>query len=100
MTGKEAEALGFLGKEHLAEVAVAETNLTVVGNGAGNAEGLESLTDCSCCIGSLYATLFECDCAADSVCPDSVFKTDGLSASYNFVNINSFCKGDVLTLFN
>ena len=42
---EEAEALGLLGKEHFAEVAVTETNLAVLGNGAGNAEGLKSDTD-------------------------------------------------------
>ena len=42
VAGEEAEALGLLGKEHLAEVAVAETDFSVVGNGAGNAEALQT----------------------------------------------------------
>ena len=55
VAGEEAEAARFFGKEPLAEVAVAETDLAVFGNGAGNAEGLKSDTDRGSRIGGLYA---------------------------------------------
>ena len=42
---EEAEALGFLGQEHGAQVAVAEANLAVVGDGAVDAEGLQAFAD-------------------------------------------------------
>ena len=100
MTCEEAEALGLFGEEHLAKVAVAKANLAVFGNGAGDAEGLKAFTDCSCCVGSLYAALFESDCAADGVCPNSVFKADGLGTSDDFVNVDTLCKGNILAFFN
>ena len=95
MTCEEAEALCLLGEEHLAEVAVAEADLAVFGDGAGDAERLETDADCGSGVGSLDSAALYSDSAADCVCPDSVFKADGwvpltiLSQSMPFARVIS-----------
>ena len=55
VTCEEAEALGLLAEKHCAEVAVAETDLAVFRNGAGDAERLQTDTDC---LGSVGMRLY------------------------------------------
>ena len=45
MAGQEREALGFLIQQHGAQVAVADTDLALVRDGAGDAEGLQRGAD-------------------------------------------------------
>lgn len=45
MASQEGEALGVIGEQHGAQVAVAQTDLAVLGDGAGNGEGLDALAD-------------------------------------------------------
>ena len=100
VTRKEAEALRLFREEHLAEVAVTETDLAVFGDGAGDAERLKSDTDCGRCVSGLDSAALDSDGAADSVCPNCVFEADGLCASDDFVAVNALCKGDILALLN
>ena len=78
VAGEEAEALGLIGKEHGAEIAVAEADLTVFGDGTGNAERLQADTDRGSRVGRLLAAGLQRDRRADGVCPNGVFKADGL----------------------
>ena len=45
VAGQEAEALGLFAQQHRAQVAVAEAHLALIGDGAGDAEGLQALAD-------------------------------------------------------
>ena len=45
VAGEEAEALGLFAQQHGAEVAVAEADVALFGDRAGNAEGLQADTD-------------------------------------------------------
>ena len=54
VASQEGEALGVVGEQHSAQVAVAQTDLAVLGDGAGNGEGLDALADDS---GSLRSGL-------------------------------------------
>ena len=100
MSCKECEALGLLLKEHLAKVAVSETNLTGVGNGSGDTECLESFSDSGCSIGSLAASLLDSDGSTYGVCPLSVFEADGLNALDQMINIKSCVLSDLLSLID
>ena len=42
---RKAEALGLLAQQHRAQVAVAQADLALIGDGAGDAEGLQALAD-------------------------------------------------------
>ena len=89
MTCEEAEALRLLGEEHLSEVAVAEADLAVFGDGAGDAEGLETDADSGGGVRSLDSAALYCDGAADGVCPNSVIEADGLGTSDDLVAVDA-----------
>ena len=93
MTCEECEALGVFFKEHLAEIAVAETYLAAVGNGAGDAECLKAFADCGGGFGCLTAALLDSDSGAYGVSPLCVFKADGLNVFNCVINIKAgvFC---------
>ena len=80
VAGEEAEALRLLGQEHRAQVAVAEADLAVVGDGAVDAEGLQAFADGGSGFRSGLDALLHGDGSADGVSPASVFKADGLDA--------------------
>ena len=100
MTCEEAEAFRLLGKKHLAEITVTETDLAVFRNGTGNTESLESDTDSGGSISCLFATCLDSDSGAYSVSPYSVFKTDRLSFSYYFIAIYTCGKCDFLAFLD
>ena len=52
VTGQEREALALVAQQHGAQIAVAQAHLAVLGHGAVDAEGLQSLTDLPCGVGS------------------------------------------------
>ncbi len=98
VTCQEAEALGLLGEEHLAQVAVAKTNLAVFSNRAGNAEALQTDTDSGSGVRSFGATLLDGDGCADNICPLSILKADGLGFFDDLVRINAVSIADLLAL--
>jgi len=100
VTCKEAEALSLIGKKHCAKVTVAETNLTVLSNGAGDTEGLKTDTDSSCCLGCLLATLLKSDGGAYSVSPDSVLKADRLGLANDLITVDTCCKSNFLAFLD
>jgi hypothetical protein len=97
---KEAEAFRIFRKEHCAQIAVAETYLSVLCNGAGDAERLQADTDSRSRVGSFLAALFDSDSRADCVCPNRIFKADRLCASYDLIAIDTFGKADVFAFFH
>ena len=100
MSREEAEAIRLLGKEHLAEVAVSETDLSVLGDRTGDAERLQTDADRSRRIGSLGAARLDGDRRAYGVRPDRVFKADGLRAAHDLVAIDALGKADLFALFD
>ncbi len=100
MAGKECEAFGVLFEEHLAKVAVAETNLAAVSNRTGDAESLQADTDGGCSICGTAAVLLDGDGCADSICPLGIFKADGLNAFDQVIHIQAGCFSDFLAFFN
>ena len=100
MSCEECEALGLLLKEHLSEISVSETNLTGVSNGSGDTECLESLSDSSCSVSSLAASLLDSDGSTYGVCPLSIFEADGLDSLDQMINIKSCVFGDLFSLID
>ncbi len=100
VTGKEAETLGFFGKKHFAEVTVAKTYFSVLGNRAGNAERLKTYTDFSSGVSGFFATGFDGNGSTDGVCPNCVFKANRLGSSDDFVAVNTLGESDFFALFD
>ena len=98
VTCEEAEALGLLGEKHLTEVTVTETDLAVLGNRAGNAEGLESLADSGCSVCCLGAALLDSDSCAYGVCPYCVLEADRLCRANDIIAVDTLVEGDLLAL--
>ena len=99
-TGQEAEAFRFVGKEHLTEISVTETDFAVFRNGTGDAEGLKSDTDGSSGIRGFLATGLNSYSSADGVSPDSVLKADRLSGTDDLVNVYAFVKSNLFAFID
>jgi len=100
VAGEEAEALGLLAEQHCAQVAVAKTDLAVVGDGAGDAESLKADADSFGSVGGGLAFLLDGDSAAHGVSPDGVLKSDGLGALDDLFNVDALFKADVAAGFD
>ena len=100
MTGEERKALCLIAQKHCAEVSVTETDLSVVGNRAGNAEGLKSETDFLCSLGGALYAVLKSDGASDNISPCGILKADRLNALYYAVSVNSGLVADFLRLFD
>ena len=87
MTCEEAEAVCVLFQEHLSEVAVSETNFSLVSNGTRDTESLKTFTDRSSSVCSTAAVLLERDRSAYCVSPACVLETDRLDLLYLVVDI-------------
>ena len=79
---------------------MSQTHLTLVGNGAGNTEALQSFADCRSRFTCLTTVLFDGNGSSDRVCPAGIFKTDRLYALYQVVNIQTGILGNLLRLFD
>ena len=77
-----------------------QTNLTLVSYGAGDAECLQTFTDCSSSVSGSGAALLDCDCAAYSVSPLCILEADGLNALNQLVNVKALSLGDFSSLFD
>ena len=100
MACQKAEALGLFAEQHFAEVSVAQADLAVFRNGAGNAEGLQPDADHSGCVCSLGAACLQGDSGADGVSPNGVFKADGLRGADDRIAVNALGKGDFPALID
>ena len=68
---------------------MAQTDLTLLSNGAGDGESFQTLTDSSCTLGSVGQAALHSDSGAQSVGPDSVIKADGLHAADDLVAVDA-----------
>ena len=89
VASQEREALGVVTEEHGAQVAVTQTNLAVLGNGAGHAEGLEALADDSGGLRGVLGALLDGESAAEGVGPLGVLERDGLDALDDLARIDA-----------
>ena len=78
---EEAEALRFVGEEHGREIAVPEAHLALVGHGAGDAEGLETLAQGLRDRHRLRFALLHGQRGADRIGPAGVVEADRLDAA-------------------
>ncbi len=79
---------------------MAETDLALIRDGAGDAECLKAFADCSSSVSSLGAALLDRDRAADSVCPLCVLEADRLNTLDELVDVETLCLADVSTFLN
>ena len=96
MPCKEAEAVRFLLKEHLAQISVAKTHLAGIRNGTRDTECLQALPDGSRSIRSFPAALLDRDGCAHSICPARILKTDRLDLLYLLINVKPSVFGNLL----
>ena len=78
MACQECEAVGLLFQQHLAQITMAKTYFTLISNGTGDTESLQSFADCCCCVSCSSAAFLDCDCRAYRVSPACIFKTNWL----------------------
>ena len=98
MAGQEREALGVVTEEHGAQVAVALADLAVLGDGAGDAEGLEALADHGGGLRGALGALLDGDGAAADVGPLGVLERDGLDALDDLARVHALVEADLLGL--
>ena len=94
MASQESEALGLFLQQHLAQIAVTQTNLSLVCNRTRDAESLKTLADGSSSVSSSAAALLDCDGSTNGVCPLCVFEADRLNALYHLVYIQTGSLGN------
>ena len=100
MACQEAEALRVLFKKHLAEIAVAKTDLAAVSNGARDAEALQTFADCSSSLIRFAAALLDGNCCTYGVSPFCIFKADRLNLLNCVIDIQAGSFGDFLALLD
>ena len=100
VTGEEGKALRLVGEQHRAEVAVTETDLAVLGDGAIDAEGLEADADHLGGLGGRFYARLERDGRAHGVRPAGVFKADGLDALDDLVGIKALGLAELAALLH
>ena len=96
---QECKALGFVAQKHCGKIAVSETYFTLVRNGTGNAETLQTFADGFGGLAGLLAVLLNCDCTADGISPDRVIESDRLNAFHDRFNVDAFIQADFAGLF-
>ena len=100
VAGEEGEALGVFAQEHGAQVAVAEADLAVVSDGAGDAEGLQADADIAGSFSGGSGVLLDRDRAADGVSPAGVLEGNRLSFFDDGIGIEALRFADVGAFFD
>ena len=93
MAGQEREAFGLLVQQHGAQIAVADTDLALVRNRTGDAEGLQSGADPLGGFSSVLGAFLDSDSGAQFIGPLYVFEADGLGAFHDGVSVNALAVG-------
>jgi hypothetical protein len=90
VTGTESEAVGLFEQKHRGQIAVADTDFSLVGDRAGDAEALEAFAERSGDFRRFSLAFFYRDGRADGICPTGVFKRDRLNFFGNGIGIYAF----------
>ena len=93
VTSEESEALGVFIQQHRAEVAVAEADLALIGDRAGDAERLQTLADALGGFGGGLNTFLHRDRRAQLVSPLHVLEADRLGALHDGIRIHALGVG-------
>jgi hypothetical protein len=99
MAGAEGEAARLLAQQHRGQIAVADAHLAIVGDGAGDAEGLQARAQR---LGDLSGHLLvfpDGDSRADQISPSGVFERNVLDGFHDLAHIHILGKADLLGLF-
>ena len=86
---RSGEGLGLLVQQHRAQIAVTQTNLTLVGNGTGDAERLQTLADAGSSLGGGLHALLQRNSGAQLIGPLRIFEADGLNALDDLISVNA-----------
>ncbi len=100
VASEEAEAASLLREEHGAEVAVAETDLAVVRNGARHAERLQAFADGFRSVDGRLDVLLDGDGSAERVRPLRVLERDRLEILYDLVRVDALVFADLLRILD
>ena len=92
VAGEESEAGGVLAQQTSAQIAVAQTDLTLLSDRAGDGEGFQTFADGSSALGSIGQAALDGDGSAQSVGPDCVIEADGLHAADDLIAVNALCE--------
>ena len=99
MAGQESEALGFLVQQHGAQVAVADTDLALIRNRTGNAEGLQGGADPLGGFRSVLRAFLDGDSGAQFIGPLYILEADGLGALHDGVGVDALAVGERFDFF-
>ena len=99
VSGKEGEAMRGFGKQHRAKIAVAQTHLTLIGNGAGYAERLQAFAYAFGRFRRALNALLQRYRRAEGICPNRVFKGDGLNALHYAAHVYAMLLGEGFACF-
>ena len=100
VAGQESEALRLGRKQTGSEAAVADTYLTVVSYGAGDAESLQAFADV---LGSFHCVLslfLECDGSTHDVGPLCVFEANHLRALAFLIGVETVLFANLVSFFD
>ena len=100
VTCQKCEALGVFFQQHLAQITVAQTNLSLVSNRTRNAECLQTFTDCSSSVSSSAAALLDRNCCTNGISPLCVFEADRLNAFYHLIYVQTSSLGNFSCTFD
>src|SRR5699024_7004048 len=100
VAGQESEALGLVPQQHSAQVAVTQTNLPVLGNGAGDAESLQADADGLSGLSGGLDALLHGDGSAYGVGPGHVLEADGLNILGDGVGVEALGHAQVPALLH
>ena len=89
MACQESEAGGVLAQQTSAQVAVAQTDLTLLSDRTGDGESFQTFADGGCTLGSIGQAALDGDRGTQGVSPDSVIKADGLHTADDLVAVDA-----------
>ena len=81
--------MGVLVQQHGAQVAMAQADLTLLCNRAGDGESFQAFADGSSAVSSALQAALDSDGGAQGVSPDSVIEADGLDAADDLVAVDA-----------
>ena len=80
---EKCKALCVFVQQHCTEIAVAEADFALVRNRTGDTERLKTLSDVLCGFGCIFCACLDCDRSTDGVCPNCIFKSNGLNSEHD-----------------
>src|SRR5699024_5526613 len=89
VASQESETGGVLAQQAGAQVAVAQADVALLSNRAGDGESLQALADGGSAGGGIGQAALDGDGGAQGVSPDGVVEADGLHAADDLVAVDA-----------